>query len=458
MAFDNEKVVGNASVAGAVYDANSDSGSSLDKKVHYRTLSWQKTAALLFAEYICLAILAFPYSFSVLGMAGGILTTLVITIFVLYTSMVLWQFCLRHPEVRDVCDIGKMLFGGSNVAYYLTAIIMILNNVFICALHVLTGAKYLNTITNHATCTVVFSVVTAIIIFFFSLPRTFSQLTSMSVFSAACMFIAVLLCIIFHGIQDHPAGYPKFGEPTWGSGAPKGTTFIDGFNAMLNISFTLIGQITLPSFIADMKNPEDFPKALYAVTIAELILFCLAGGIVYFYVGAEYVAAPAFGSLQPLYKKIAFSFAIPTIIVIGVIYSYVTSRFIFTRVLGKTRHYESNGFTAWASWTGITAAIWVAAFIVSEIIPFFGDLLSLMSSLFDGWFGFIFWGLAWLQMNKGRWFAGPGQMIQFAFNIILILIGLLMFGVGTWTSIEAILADYKVGAVRSPFTCASNGI
>jgi hypothetical protein len=39
--------------------------------IKYRTCSWQKTAALLFSEYICLAIMSFPWSYSVLGLVPG---------------------------------------------------------------------------------------------------------------------------------------------------------------------------------------------------------------------------------------------------------------------------------------------------------------------------------------------------------------------------------------------------
>jgi hypothetical protein len=78
--------------------------------LQYRTCSWQKTAFLLFSEYICLAIMSFPYSYSVLGLVPGLILTVVVALLVLYTSLVLWEFCLRHPEVRDVCDIGQMLF------------------------------------------------------------------------------------------------------------------------------------------------------------------------------------------------------------------------------------------------------------------------------------------------------------------------------------------------------------
>ena len=110
-----------------------------------------------------------------------------------------------------------------------------------------------------------------------------------------------------------------------------------------------------------MKNPKDFPKgtnqlcfdevqltcpkiALWAVTIAEVVVFTLCGALMYHFVGTfvtiptrvqislkmrlrsgnQYMTAPAFGSLQPVYKKIAFSFAIPTIIFLGSLYSVPT--------------------------------------------------------------------------------------------------------------------------------------
>ena len=41
------------------------------------------------------------------------------------------EFCLRHPETRDVCDIGQMLFWDSKIAWYFTAVMFLLNNTFI---------------------------------------------------------------------------------------------------------------------------------------------------------------------------------------------------------------------------------------------------------------------------------------------------------------------------------------
>lgn len=58
--------------------------------IKYRTCSWQKTAALLFSEYICLAIMSFPYSYSVLGLVPGLILTVVVAAMVLYTSLITW--------------------------------------------------------------------------------------------------------------------------------------------------------------------------------------------------------------------------------------------------------------------------------------------------------------------------------------------------------------------------------
>ena len=41
------------------------------------------------------------------------------------------RFCLRHPEIRDVCDIGQYLFGNSKIAWWATAVMFLLNNTFI---------------------------------------------------------------------------------------------------------------------------------------------------------------------------------------------------------------------------------------------------------------------------------------------------------------------------------------
>ena len=46
-----------------------------EHQIKFRTLSWQKAALLLFGEYVCLAILALAWSWSVLGWVCGFFVT-----------------------------------------------------------------------------------------------------------------------------------------------------------------------------------------------------------------------------------------------------------------------------------------------------------------------------------------------------------------------------------------------
>lgn len=250
-----------------------------------------------------------------------------------------------------------MLFGYHPWAWWFTAVMFLLNNTFIQGLHVLVGAKYLNTMTasddNIACRTVSFSVVVALICWLCSLPRTFSMLSRLGTLSAFFTFVSVLLATIFAGVQLHPAGYDlaTLGQPIVTAVPVKGTTFVAGLNAFLNISYTFIGQITLPSFIAEMRDPRDFPKALWACTVMEIIVFSVVGAVIYAYTGNQYVTAPAFGSLEDLYKKVSFSFMIPTLIFLGVLYASVSARFIFFRIFQNSRHKNDHTILGWGVWT-----------------------------------------------------------------------------------------------------------
>ncbi|PGH00147.1 hypothetical protein GX51_05960 [Blastomyces parvus] len=436
--------------------------------IKYRTCSWQKTAALLFSEYICLAVMSFPYSYAVLGLVPGLILTVLVAGVVLYTSLIIWQFCLRHPEVRDVCDIGQYLFWDSQVAWYLTAAMFLLNNTFIQGLHCLVGAKYLNIMTDHGACTIVFVALTAVISFICSLPRTFDTLSKLASLAALCTFISVTLATVFAVVQPHPAHFTP--DPGGGGGEPtvliwpaSGTTFVAAMGAFLNISYTFIGQITLPSFIAEMKNPKEFNKSLYVVTIAEIIVFSIVGSVIYAYTGNQYMTPLAFDSLSnSIHKKISFSFMVPTLIFLGVLYASISARFIFFRLFDGTHHKGNHTVIGWLSWGTILAAAWAIAFVIAEVIPFFSDLLSIMSSLFDSFFGFIFWGIAYIRMRREDY--GPDfyrnrgwrGLAGFIFNLFIIVIGFYFLGLGTYVSIESVILKYRQGGFGSAFSCADN--
>lgn len=58
------------------------------------------------------------------------------------TSYTLWKYCMKYPDVRDICDVAAHLFPRyPRVAYEATAIMLLLSNIFLIGFHVFTSAK-----------------------------------------------------------------------------------------------------------------------------------------------------------------------------------------------------------------------------------------------------------------------------------------------------------------------------
>ncbi len=293
-----------------------------------------------------------------------------------------------------------------------------------------------------------------------TLPRQLTHVASMSIASAISMGIALLLILIFSSIQGkNPYGMPEGASVTISAFAPAGTTFVQGFSAFLNIAFLWIGQICYPTFIAEMKDPREFPKALYALTVAEFTVFSLVGIWVYALNG-QFSGAPAVVVLKPVFKKIAFAFVFPTTIIIGVIYGSVASKLLFARFFAGTRHYDHHTVVGWVGWTSIVFATWFIGFVIGEAVPFFGDFLSLCSALFDSYIGFILWAAAYWKLNQGNLWVNRSLLgkAESLFNLLLVPFGLFMLGPGLYASVESIRASYRDGYIKSPFTCASNAV
>ena len=374
-------------------------------------MSWQKAAWLLCGDQVCLAIMAQTWSLSVLGWVPGIITMVGAGIFFWITSITMHKYIMKYPQIKDICDFGYYAFGRSKIAYEFTGFMLLTNNILLVGFHVLTGAKVLNTLSDHSQCTLVFSVIVMLMGILMSTPRTLRHVSYMSMFSgkfhpchavfdtiltstAFCMALAILLFLIFSSIEDHPGYgyygiYPAAGEVRTYPFPLPGTTWVNCMNAVLNITFLWVPQILFPTFIAEMEKPQDFPKSLAVLTAISAFLFICPPAIGFHYLG-QYSTAPAFGSLgTEHFRKGSFAFVIVPTLVIGVIYANVTAKFVYFRVMGSSHHAHSNTIIGWGVWLAVMTVIWILAFIFAEVIPSMGDFLSLLGAAFDSFFGFM---------------------------------------------------------------------
>lgn len=299
---------------------------------------------------------------------------------------------------------GRELFGFAQIIFFL----------FVMASHILTFTIMLNTITAHATCTIVYGVLGLVLSLLCTLPRRLGDVSWMAVVSFVSIVGAVLVTIIAVALEHSSS--PSEVQVV------RQTTFYEGFLAVTNIIFAYAGHITFFSFISELKNPQDYPKALCLLQTVDTTMYLVVAAVTYRYAGAH-VASPALGSASPLFQKISYGVALPTIVISGVINGHVAAKYIYVRLFRGTGILTERTLYSRGMWALIAAALWVVAWLVAEAIPVFNNLLGLVSALFASWFTYGLAGMFWLYMNRGQYGKSWGKVLLTGVNVGMFLVG-----------------------------------
>ncbi|KAB8070416.1 transmembrane amino acid transporter protein-domain-containing protein [Aspergillus leporis] len=393
---------------------------------------------VMVAESISLGVLSLPAAVATLGLLPAVLLIVVVGIISTYAGYVLGQFKWRYPHVSNMADVGEVLLGP--FGRELLSVAQTLFLIFLMGSHLLTFTVALNNISRHATCSIVFSIVGLVVSFICSLPRTLENISFLSFFSFLSIVAAVFITLVDVVITKPGTGLEVTTE----------TSFYRGFSAVSNIIFSFSGHIGFFGFMAELKDPRDFPKALYMVQGTEVVIYIVAGVVIYLYAGAD-VASPALGSASPIVSKIAYGIAIPAIVTGGVVVGHVASKLIYMRLLRMTDRMHKRDFLSIGTWVGIMLTLWSLAWIIAEAIPLFSDMLTLICALFASWFSYSLCGLCWLFINKGQYFETWKKSLLTVVNFTLIGMGCCICGCGVYVAGKAI-HDQPAG---SSFSCAN---
>ena len=416
-------------------------GDETDKQVKYRTMEWWHAALVMIAETISLGILSLPSSMAGLGLVPGVILIIGLGAVSTYTGYVFWQFKMRFPHVHNIADVGEIFLGP--IGRELGGLLQTIYLIFIMGSHLLTWTIALNTITEHATCTIVFSVIGLLLQAVLTIPRTLKSVSYLSIFAFISIFAAVMVTMVSVGVtRPDPTVY-----------ATVTTSFASAFSSVMNIIFAFGGHVAFFSFISELKDPRDFPKALYTLQIVNTSLYVIAAVVIYRFAGPG-VASPALGSGSHLIRKITYGISIPTIVIAGVIYGHVASKYIYVRLFRGTRHLHERTLLSYGSWIGILFALWTVAWIIAESVPVFNNLVGLIAALFASWFTYGLAGFMWIYLNWGGLGKNWKKIALTVVNLLIFALGAASCGLGLYASGLAISQD-KSGA---SWSCADNGV
>ncbi|KAK3352676.1 transmembrane amino acid transporter protein-domain-containing protein [Lasiosphaeria hispida] len=415
----------------------------------FHRLGWKRLTIVLIVEAIALGSLSLPGAFASLGMILGVILSLFLGGLAMYTSFVIGNLKLKHPDITHYADVGRLMFG--RVGFEVMSFMFVLQLIFIVGSHVLTGKIMWGTLTENGTCSIAFGVVSAIILFLLAIPPSFAEIAILGYIDFVSIIAAILITIIATGIRasNQDGGLSAI---NWSAYPKENVSLAEAFIAICNIVFAYSFALCQFSFMDEMHTPSEFPKSILALGIIEIVIYTLTGAFVYAFVGLD-VKSPALLSAGPLVSKVAFGIALPVIFISGSINTTVIARYIHGRAFRNSVVRFVNTPMGWGTWLALDAIITVIAWVIAEAIPFFSDLLAISSSLFISGFTFYLPAIMWFMfLKEGKWYERKNWLYS-GLNILCFFIGIVVLGVGTYSSVWDIKQHYADGKVGTPFSC-----
>ncbi|KAJ5682505.1 Amino acid transporter transmembrane [Penicillium macrosclerotiorum] len=439
----------------------------------FHRLGWKRLTILLIVEAVALGSLSIPSAFASLGMVAGVICSVGLGIIAIYTSYIIGEVKLAYPHISNYADAGRLIgdrYGCGRLIYAIISTMIILQLIFLVGSHCLTGTIAFMAITKSDICSVVFGVVSAIILLLLAIPPTFADIAILGYIDFASILLAIGITMIGSG-RDAATSPGGLAGVNWSAWPKENLTFAEAFVALSNIIFAYSFAMVQFSFMDEMHTPADYKKSILALGVAEIVIYTLTGALIYAFVGQD-VASPALSSLGNVLSRVAFGIALPVIFISGSINIVIFGRQVHGTIFANSPIRLVASRAGWLTWLATISVGTVIAFVIAEVIPFFNDLLSISSALFISGFTYYFPAIMWflLLRKKGesRW-----SLAQIILNIAIFLMGLVILAGGIYSSVNDIvrvtvhnfwnsllirieqITKYNTGSIRSPFTCAT---
>ncbi|RPA72336.1 amino acid transporter [Ascobolus immersus RN42] len=412
-------------------------------------MKWWHAGLVMIAETVSLGILSLPKVLSEVGLIPGVILIIGLSAIATYTGYIIGQFKQRYPQTHSMADAGWIIGGPKygRIVKEICGVGQLGFLIFCMSAHVLSFAIMLNVLTDHKMCTIWFMFIGMIVSLICTIPRTLKHMAFLAIASFLSVIGAVMVTMVGVGTRNQPTGPVEM---------VRKESFIPAFNAVTNICFAYAGHLTFFTFISEMKNPKDFPKALALLQISDTALYVLSAIVIYCFTGYG-VASPALRSAGVTLGKVAYGLASATIIISGVVNAHVAAKYIIVRMYrneANTDNLNIKTKKSWMVWLGLITGLWIIAWLIAEAIPVFNNLLSLTAALFVSWFTFGLNALFWFHLNWDVKFKGKKNIWLTCVNAFIIFVGLVVMFVGTYTSIHGIIHE----AASQVFSCADNSL
>ncbi|KAG1857015.1 transmembrane amino acid transporter protein-domain-containing protein [Suillus subalutaceus] len=292
-----------------------------------------------------------------------------------YGGCLLWWMFLkldseRYP-VKSFGDLGHRIYG--RWFKYLCNILQSLQLVFNVGIIILQNGQGFSQITKFKLCFSVCNVVWTLAGMILGQIRTLQKFGNIANLAIWLNIIILIMTMAF--VANSPPNY--IASPSGTDTGPVITQainlepFQDQLNGIMQIVFSYGGAMIFIEFMAEMRRPMDFWKAMAYSQIFIFVVYMFFGLFVYTYQG-QYVINPAMQGISTYgLQTAANTLYLVSGLIAAALYGNIGIKVIYNNVLVEMFGFPQLTVTWW---------YWSIAFVIGSAIPLFSDISSLIAA------------------------------------------------------------------------------
>lgn len=413
------------------------------------------SAGIMIADVMGAGVLSLPVAVAQFGWLLGSVVMLLMLAMNCHIAMLMWRVFTACPGTRSYVDLVQRAFALAPARHrhfvvVVTYAFQILHFCGLLGLYSLAAGKGLGMVLHdvHICLPVLSCAVCLVVAPILSSSRMLGSWKSLIMANAGTLLLTVgiPLCAMAHATihQTRQTGSQVVAVAEW--------NFAGSVRGLSTMCFVFASQFMIVEIMAEMSDPAEFPHAWLSLSAPyQAVVFLVAGVGGYYYVG-DHVDGMLADNMPfgPALRAAAICLAVNMVVV------FLIKGVILARMLHQAQHgdavVDDNSTEANRSWAMLAVAIVAAAYLASQVVPFFVVLVDLIGSTLVPVLCYLIPIALYL-----RWlhdFGGPSDALGAAEKVVIaleILVSLLVFLAGPALVLQRLREEWHTYGF--PFDC-----
>lgn len=402
---------------------------------------WPATAAIMVANVIGCGVLALGGNFAQLGWIGGITVLVAGWIINSFTSILLNYVYCAYPSAVTCGDVAYKFIGPKTgccfYGFLYTYLFLCMCNFIIVISDSIRSVFYWLQI-----CRVPATLIGAALLIPGNQFRKLSSLTFLCVISSGTIAATLVICLatlMFSNSAD---------SACIGDVSPP--SLLTYSASICGFIFAFCGQSIMLEMQVEMKQPADFPKAVFSSFLALLTIYSLVGVTCYLTCGPK---TP--GELLDVLPKNRITSVAGILMVVHLLVSYTICQQVLVRAscIFLVPSAVLAGVKARVKWFCVSTTLLCLAWVVANLIPHFSDIVNITGGLLSTQLAFTVPAVLYVTLWQQRFLKRSTGMRSIAIVCFAILCMSAFCTISGTISNFILLIEHFGDGADSPFGC-----